>query len=327
VKPERASGAAPDFERGPGASDRFGGQIEDSSISCTDARRRTLPLAWALAYARDGLRIFPTGANKKPLIVDWPNAATTDEATIRPWWKRWPYAEIAWAVPADVVVVDLDCKRGDNGIRDFIAHEGMHPDDVLTPQAMTASGGRHLIYVANGSAYRNNTRIKGSAIDLRTSGGNVLLPRPNNGRAWIKPLSTPMARVPGWVAPARVLVPRPQGPARPFSGETPYACAALRRAAQAIEGAPNGAQEATLNRECFSIGTLVGAGEVDVETAIAALLAAADRMVAYAEPWGDLTVKVSRAVEEGMMRPRQRPASPRNHRDQKLGTRATARAT
>ena len=75
---------------------------------------------------------------------------------------------------------------------------------------------------------------------------------------------------------------------RPFTGETPYARAALERAGPAIEAAPNGAQEATLNKECFGIGGLISAGELEVETAIAALTEAALRMPAYAEPWADL---------------------------------------
>ena len=133
---------------------------------------------WALAYATAGMRVFPTGANKKPCVLDWPNVATTDEAQIRAWWRSWLHADSAWAVPADVVVVDLDCKNSSNGIRDFIAQEGAHPDQVMTPQAATPSGGRHLIYGANGSIYRNNVRVNGWGIDLRTKGGNIPLPGP-----------------------------------------------------------------------------------------------------------------------------------------------------
>ena len=44
-----------------------------------------------------------------------------------------------------------------------------------------------------------------------------------------------------------------------------------------------------------------------IETAVAALLAAANAMPAYREPWRDLEAKVRRAVAEGMREPRTTP--------------------
>ncbi len=150
---------------------------------------------WALAYAAARMPVFPANAKKEPIGKLCPNGvkdATTDETVIRSWWARWPHADAAWAVPAAIVVVDLDCRRGDNGVRDFAGREaGVHPDDVDTPQASTPTGGRHLVYAANGAVYRNNVRINGWAIDLRTAGGYIVLPGAANGRAWLKPLSTP----------------------------------------------------------------------------------------------------------------------------------------
>ncbi len=32
---------------------------------------------------------------KRPLIKDWPNAATTDARKISLWWNRWPEANLA----------------------------------------------------------------------------------------------------------------------------------------------------------------------------------------------------------------------------------------
>jgi AAA domain/Bifunctional DNA primase/polymerase, N-terminal len=231
--------------------------------------------------------------------------ATLDAGILRGWWRRWPHAEPAWALPAGLVVVDLDRKQNEDGLRDFAAHEGVSPDDVSTPQATTPSGGRHLVFAADGAEYRNGVRINGSAIDLRTLGGYVVLPGPNNGRAWLKPLSTPIAPAPKWIAPTASAKARPQGEPRPFTGETPDARAALDRACKAIKEAPVGEQETTLNRECFSIGGFVGAGVLDAETAIAALTAAANAMPAYAEPWRDLEQKVRRSVGEGMREPRE----------------------
>jgi hypothetical protein len=261
-------------------------------------------LDWALAYAATGMRVFPVGANKRPLTEHGLKDALTDEAAIRRWWARWRNADVAWAVPADIVVLDLDVEKGDDGLKDFVAHERAHPDDVLTPQATTPTGGRHLVFSAGGAPYRNGVRLNGSAIDLRTAGGYIVLPAAGNGRVWLKPLAAPLAQVPRWVAPAPTAKTHLRGGAHPFPGETPYARAALERASKAIEHARNGEQEATLNRECFSIGTLVGAGKLDCEIAVAALARAAARMPAYAEPWGDLAAKVRRVVLDGMKRPR-----------------------
>lgn len=153
------------------------------------------PLDWALAYAKAGMPVFPVGASKKPLTYHGVKDATTDEVQIRAWWTSWPRADPAWAVPANVVVVDLDRKRGDDGFKDFVAHEGAHPDDVATPQASTPTGGRRLVYAANGSTYRNNVRPNGLGLDLRTHGGYIALPGPGNGRTWLRPLTTPRWRM------------------------------------------------------------------------------------------------------------------------------------
>ena len=125
--------------------------------------------------------------------------APTDGATIRKWWDATPYADPAWAVPADIVVVDLDCKHGANGLRDFRDHEGgpgpdadrhdakrrTAPDDrfmkplnrLVGPPAgawcpfrasqVISNFGSARLYAANGAPYRNGVRINGSAIDLR----------------------------------------------------------------------------------------------------------------------------------------------------------------
>ena len=46
-------------------------------------------LAIALWYAKLGFRVLPLKErSKEPLIADWPNNATTDEATIRGWWAK-----------------------------------------------------------------------------------------------------------------------------------------------------------------------------------------------------------------------------------------------
>ena len=62
-------------------------------------------LEFALDYARRGWPVFPCKpTSKAPFVKDNLNAATSDESTIRKWWKRWPHAMIGvsvWAVDPD----------------------------------------------------------------------------------------------------------------------------------------------------------------------------------------------------------------------------------
>jgi hypothetical protein len=179
---------------------------------------------WALAYAKAGMAIFPVGANKKPLTAHGLKDASTDDTAIRSWWRRWRHADIGWAVPSDIVVANLDCGNGGggDGLRDFQTEQGVSADNVETPQASTPSGGRHLIFSANGTAYRNGVRINGHAVDLRTEGGYIVLPGPKDGRCWLKPLTTPLKPIPAWIAPRPHRTP-PQVAPHAFAGATSYA--------------------------------------------------------------------------------------------------------
>ena len=89
---------------------------------------------WALAYAASGMSIFPCNAQKRPLTERGLKDATADEAQIRSWWARYPHGDIGWAVPAEIVVVDLDVGVGADGLKDFFECIGVNPDDVQTPQ-------------------------------------------------------------------------------------------------------------------------------------------------------------------------------------------------
>jgi hypothetical protein len=97
-------------------------------------------------------------------------------------------------------------------------------------------------------------------------------------------------------------------PASPVNSSR-YGGSALERACEAISGAPCGSQEATLNREAFSIGQLVGGGVLDRSTALNRITSAALSMPSYnsRRPWMRLEVveKVNRAFAQGQQKPRQ----------------------
>ena len=145
-------------------------------------------LAWALRYGEAGLRIFPVNARGAPLTLHGFKDASSDPEVISAWRRKRAHCDFGWAVPADIIAVDLDMKHGKNGFRDFRDRAGCDPRDVPTPQATTPSGGMHLFYKAT-KPYKNAVAIDGTGIDTRTEGGYVVLPLPCNGREWLRPSS------------------------------------------------------------------------------------------------------------------------------------------
>jgi hypothetical protein len=272
----------------------------------------TSALDSALAYAALGLRTFPVTARKIPLIK-WRDGATTDPATIEGLWRKWPHAEPGWALPAGVVVVDVDIKNGKNGYSDFARLEGCDPRTVGAPMATTPSGGLQVFYAAT-KPYVNRAPIApGLGIDTRTEGGLVVLPSAGNGRQWLKSLDTPMPPAPAWldcVVKKEPLILAPKGALKgPGTSETPAdpcarrkALALLDRACAAIVAAPVGERHNTLNRECFTIGGIIGRGDIAYVDAYGPLLAAA-QTVRHVPPWRNLERTVARMLEDGLNKP------------------------
>lgn len=67
----------------------------------------------AINYASHGWPVIPLNG-KIPRIKDWPKKATTDEATIRKWFKRWPEANVGIVTGkrSRLFVLDVDVKSG-----------------------------------------------------------------------------------------------------------------------------------------------------------------------------------------------------------------------
>jgi hypothetical protein len=272
----------------------------------------TSALDSALAYAALGLRTFPVTARKIPLIK-WRDGATTDSATIETWWRRWPHAEPGWALPAGVVVIDIDIKTGKNGYNDFARLEGCDPRAIEAPSTSTPSGGLQVFYRAL-KPYANRAPIApGLGIDSRAEGGLVVLPGASNGRQWLKPLSTPMPPAPAWLDCALkreplILAPRGalKGHSEAQAASDPWArrkaMALPERACERIVDAPPGSRNDTRCPQCFFVGGLIARGDLDYPAAYDALLRAA-QAVEHDPPWRGLEKWVARSLEAGMARP------------------------
>src|SRR5271157_5984431 len=86
--------------------------------------------AAALAFARDGLPVFPCEPRgKRPMVEGGFKAATVNTEQIRAWWSTWRLANIG--IPAGAVsgidVLDVD-PGGEDSLAALIAQHGPLPD-------------------------------------------------------------------------------------------------------------------------------------------------------------------------------------------------------
>jgi hypothetical protein len=281
------------------------------------------PLDAALRYAAQLGPVFPCQwqgeGRKRPLTERGLKDATSDIAIITAWWTQWPEALIGVPTGEAIgyVVLDIDRKEGGPDGLDTLGKINC-PILPLTPTVHTPTGGMHLYFQRPEGGLRNTNGGRGRGIgpglDWRGDGGYVILPSPGSGYTWdrrlhfgrYKPVPIPETLLPK-ERPAEER-PKAERPVSRVIGLSRYAEAALDQAARAIINAPCGEQEATLNSECFSIGTLAGAGGIPAEFARKVLLWAARQMRDHdpRRPWhlGELEFKVARAFADGMRHPR-----------------------
>ena len=162
----------------------------------------------ALSYARAGYPVVPGHSvasddqctcgrkqcgspGKRPRIRKWPKRATTDEATIRSWWRRWPSANVCIATgeASGVVVLDVDPRHdGEASLKVLIeADDGL----LETPTSRTGGGGYHFFFQHPGGRLANKVNVL-PGIDIRGDGGYVVAPPSihvsGEVYSWIRPL-------------------------------------------------------------------------------------------------------------------------------------------
>ncbi len=123
-------------------------------------------------HERDGI----TGFGKHPRTEHGFKDATTDLATIRAWWARWPDANIGIACGAsELDVLDCDPQHGgDESLRDLYQEIGR--DAFQTVTCETGGGGMHLYYRVNGHSLGNSEGKLAEGLDTRGVGGYVIAP-------------------------------------------------------------------------------------------------------------------------------------------------------
>lgn len=177
----------------------------------------------ALGYAERGWWVLPLHApngvmgcscdwdkcrnpGKHPLVKHGLDDASRDQATLRRWWSRYPFANVGvrTGVVSGLIVLDVDPRHGgDDALADLLAKHGPLP---ATVEAITGSGGRHIFFSHPGTPVQNRIGSIGSGLDLKADGGYVVAAPSRhvsgNVYAWelsAHPDDQPLASPPMWL--------------------------------------------------------------------------------------------------------------------------------
>lgn len=139
-------------------------------------------LAAALDYAANGWPVVPCLERdrgekkaKAPYTRHGVDDASTSPEKITRWWSAWPNALIGAAVPATVLVLDIDPRNG-GSIEELTEVLGPLPD-TLTAWSGRGDGGRHL-YFQRPVGSLVSTRLP-DGIDLKLRGYCIMPPSPH----------------------------------------------------------------------------------------------------------------------------------------------------
>ena len=196
--------------------------------------------------------------------------ASTDPATVRGWWRRWPRANVALRTGDRFDVADVDGPQGVEALR-AILHNA--PGALgAGPLARSGGGGWHLLFAPTGAGSPGAVL---PGVDWRGQGGYVLVApsRHVSGSRyrWVRPLGLALPGVPAALrallaSPARPGTPRGGGGVRVVGGG--YGRAALwsecgRLAATAPGERGRKGRNHALYLAAFRMGRLAAAGPLD----------------------------------------------------------------
>ena len=128
----------------------------------------------ALAYAKEGLRVFPLAPNskEKQVLHSWIKEATTNPDTIEYWWDTNPQYNIGIVTGEKLFVIDVDIKNQHNGIESLKQYGKELP---TTKMVKSPSGGFHLYYYDDRQEVKTRTGLY-DGIDIRGKGGYIVAP-------------------------------------------------------------------------------------------------------------------------------------------------------
>lgn len=222
----------------------------------------------ALTLARDGYRVFPVRADKRPLVQEWKDRASADERPVRSLWDTYPAAGVGIATGGGLVVVDLDCKNGADGVQAFTEWADEHGVQ-WEPTTTTRSGGQH-VYFRAAEPYRNRVGVL-PGVDVRGDGGYVVAYGDVPPLAELPPLPYALARL---LHGERTASQRGSAEAADRQVSPKGVRWALSDECDRVQWAPEGQRNHTLNAAAYNLGQLIG-DHLDEDEARAELLDAA----------------------------------------------------
>jgi len=273
--------------------------------------------------------------------IMWRELSTTDLKTINLWWDKWPDALPAIDCgKAGLVVIDPDRHEGGvDGVAHWNTLLEEHGWNEEQPVTDTSGGGKHFYFrqLSSGRPIKcGKGSLKGLGICVKGDGGYVIasgavLP---DGRMWRTAPGTPelltitdktsIPEVPEWLAKLVRAKPNPwEGVERASrvattEREKTYAQKALKleaeKLANTLEGkgtnGKTGKDEATgtlygrnnqLNEAAHSMGTMVGAGWIELEEVQDALSAACEENgLGGSSPMDDFANEFDKTFASGM---------------------------
>lgn len=128
----------------------------------------------ALAYANQGLPVFPCQVrSKRPLVEGGLTAATTNAAQVHKWWitRRLANIGIPTGAVSGLLVLDID-PGGDESLAALLVRYGSLPK---TREVKTGRG-RQLWFRHPGVSIRCNAGALGQGLDIRGDGGYIIAP-------------------------------------------------------------------------------------------------------------------------------------------------------
>jgi len=231
---------------------------------------------WALDHVHRGFAVFPLKPwSKKPATRNGFKDATTDPDRVRALWAKAPDSNIGLAVPAGLVVIDVDNKNGRSGDQALAELEDEFEPLPDTLTAETANSGWHLFFtIPDGAPALVQRDLVDGVINTRVGGkgyvvgaGSVVHSESDGAGlatyAWCNDLAP--APCPQWVIELLAARPSPiaSAPRSPGAlpqqppGLTSYVSAALRSETERVANAVNGTRHRTLNSAACALGKYV----------------------------------------------------------------------
>lgn len=279
------------------------------------------PLDYALRYIARGWPVFPVhtvidgrcscgkhpcrDAGKHPVWDAAPNGfkdATTDEATVRRWWAKYPEANIGIPTgqPSGFWVLDIDPRHGGHISLDAMQMDwSVFPDSL---RARTGSGGAHILFaMPTDRDVRNDVGME-PGIDVRGTGGYIVAAPSRHASGGVYTWEDEDAEIeeaPGWLLS---LMAEPRAPGSRVESKLPegvkngrgYAKTALDRECDELTSMPAGSgRNNKINRIAFRMRPLIEAGWIS-------RAAVEDALQSGAEQAGHAAARARKTIASGL---------------------------